>query len=45
MAEFCLKCFNKMNGLEYTEKEVIMSDDEGLCEGCAEWKEVVISIR
>lgn len=43
MAEFCLKCFNKMNATGYTEKDVILEDN--LCEGCGEIKPCVIVIR
>ena len=43
MAEFCLKCFNKMNDTEYTEKQVWLEDD--LCEGCAEIKPCIIALH
>lgn len=43
MAEFCLKCFNELNGSDYTEKEVWLEDD--FCEGCAEWKPCVFELR
>jgi hypothetical protein len=42
MAEFCVKCYNEMNGEEKTEEEFIISDDLDLCEGCAEYKHVII---
>ena len=39
MAEFCLKCFNKMNGTHYPEDKVWLEED--FCEGCGEWKPCV----
>jgi len=50
MAEFCLDCFNEMNvrrydGRPYSEDEVTLSWDLDLCEGCGEWKPVVVSLR
>lgn len=39
MAEFCLECYNKLNGTNYTEDEVITEED--LCEGCGEIKPCV----
>ena len=44
MAEFCLECHNKMNQMNLSEEDVILSDDLELCEGCGEIKNVVISI-
>lgn len=43
MAEFCLDCWNKLNGTNYTEKEVVTEVD--LCEGCGQWKPVVVYVR
>ena len=45
MAEFCLKCWNKINGTNHKEEYYIMSDDLDLCEGCGQWKHVVLVIR
>ena len=45
MAEYCLECFNEMNGTDYTEKDYVISDDLELCEGCGEYKNVVITRR
>ena len=42
MAEFCLDCFNKMNGTHYKENQVWL--EEWLCEGCAEWKPCVMQL-
>ena len=43
MAEFCLDCWNEMNGTHYTPEQVVLEED--LCEGCGSWKPVVISFR
>ncbi|MBR1969728.1 MAG: hypothetical protein IKA17_05180 [Clostridia bacterium] len=45
MAEYCLDCFNKMNGTDYDEYDFVVSKDLDLCEGCGEWKPVVITKR
>ena len=45
MAEFCLKCFNKINETNDDESKYIMSDDLDLCEECGEWKRVVVCSR
>jgi len=42
MAEFCLDCYNKLNDTRYSEKQVELEVD--LCEGCGEWKPVVVWI-
>lgn len=46
MAEFCLKCWNELNGTEYTEADYIV-DHHGLdlCEGCAELRPCIIKKR
>lgn len=31
MAEFCLKCFNELNGIDYQANEVWLEED--FCEG------------
>lgn len=43
MAEFCLKCFNELNGTHYQTNEVWLEED--LCEGCADWKPCVMELR
>lgn len=43
MAEFCLECFNRLNDMKLTEKEVVLEDD--LCEGCGNIKPCVIAIE
>ena len=47
MAEFCLECFNKLENANYTERDFILPDEDDLdlCEGCGEWKRVVIVRR
>ena len=41
MAEFCLDCWNKIYGKNYTEKDYVLSRDLDLCEGCGEFKRVI----
>lgn len=43
MAEFCLKCFNELNGTNYQTNEVWQEED--FCEGCADWRLCVIQLR
>ena len=43
MAEFCLKCFNKLNGTDYQISEVWLEED--FCEGCADWRPCVMKLR
>ena len=45
MAEFCLKCWNKINRTNDDERDLVMSKDLDFCEGCGEWKHVVIRKR
>ena len=45
MAEFCLDCWNKINESNDSEKKYIISKDLDLCEGCGEWKPVIIMER
>lgn len=45
MAEFCLKCFNEINGTDDPPKKFIFSKEKELCEGCGEWTNVVIIER
>ena len=43
MAEFCLKCWNELNKeVPLREKDVIISKDFYLCEGCAELKNIIL---
>lgn len=45
MAEFCLDCWNKMNETNDSKRKYIMSEELDLCEGCGEWKPVIIMER
>jgi len=42
MAEFCIDCFNKMNSTDFSKEKYILSNNLELCEGCGEWKHIVI---
>ena len=43
MSEFCLDCWNEINGTNYSKNDYILSEDLDLCEGCNEWKNVIVS--
>ena len=45
MAEYCVDCLNKMDGTNDNERKYILSKELELCEGCGEWKHVVIIER
>ncbi len=45
MADFCLECWNKINETNYSSKKYIISKEARFCEGCAEWKPVIIAER
>lgn len=45
MAEFCLECWKEIGGTEATENQYIVSEELELCEGCGEWKHVIVSER
>lgn len=45
MAEFCLECWNRINGTDDNERKYILSKDLGLCEGCEELKPVIVAER
>lgn len=45
MAEFCLDCYNKECGTQYTKKDVVISEELELCETCGQWKPVVVCFR
>jgi len=45
MAEFCLDCWNKLNKENLTKKDVHLSKEPELCEGCAVWKPVTDDYR
>lgn len=45
MAEFCLECWNRMNETRDTERDWVLSEELDLCEGCGQWKRVVVTVR
>ena len=45
MAEFCLDCYNKIHNRKDKKYKYILSADLDLCEGCGEWKQVIIAER
>lgn len=46
MAEFCLECWNRLNGTHYTEREMVVDHDElDLCEGCGKVKPCIVVER
>ena len=45
MAEFCLECWNKLNGRNDSSWKYVLSWEKDLCEECGEWKRVVICER
>lgn len=45
MAEFCLDCFNKLEKANLKKRHVKLSSLNELCEGCGEYKKVVIRLK
>ena len=45
MAEFCLDCWNEINGTKHSKRKYVMSKELDLCEECGEWKQVIICYR
>lgn len=45
MADFCLDCWNKINKTNDSGRKYILTEDLELCEGCGEWKRVIIAKR
>ncbi len=45
MAEFCFECFKEMMEIEDEEWRYLLTDEPELCEGCAQYKAVVIKER
>ena len=43
MAEFCLDCWNKVNGTKDSPCRYVLSWEKDLCEGCAEYKRIIIA--
>ncbi len=45
MAEFCLDCLRRMDGIDYDASRFELSREPYLCEGCGQFKRVVIAER
>jgi len=45
MAEFCLACLSKLDGRKYGRRDATLSKELDLCEGCGEWKRVVVRLH
>lgn len=45
MADFCVDCWNKLNEENKSEKSYVLSRDLDLCEGCGEYKRVIMGDR
>ena len=45
MAEFCVQRWNRINGTDDPPSKFIISKDLQLCEGCGEFKNIVIMER
>ena len=43
MAEFCLKCFNALNGTDFQAPQVWLEKD--FCEGCGDWQPCVFQLQ
>ncbi len=45
MAEYCLDCWNRINGTQDKEDIYVISRHLELCEGCGEFKPIIITYR
>ena len=45
VAEFCLDCWNEINGTDEPKDKYVYSKELDLCEGCGEWKHVIVRVR
>ena len=45
MADFCLKCWNEINGTDDPPSKYIISEDLSLCEACGKLTHVIIMER
>jgi hypothetical protein len=45
MAEFCLECWNKENDTNLLERDVVISKNLDLCEGCAKMKHTIVCCK
>lgn len=45
MAEFCLECLRRVDGVNHDEDDFVYSEELELCEGCGEMKHIVVKYR
>ncbi len=45
MAEFCLKCWNRINGRNDLKNKYVMSKELEFCEECMEFKHVIVRVK
>lgn len=45
MAEYCLECWNEINGTDDKPNKFIFSKELDLCEGCGKWTHVIVLER
>lgn len=45
MAEFCLDCWNRLNGRKDTEREYVLTYGIDICERCGKYKRVILRKR
>ena len=45
MAEFCLDCWNELNGTNDSPRKYVISRELDLCEGCGEYKHVIVRMK
>ena len=45
MAEFCVQCWSELNEINDPPEAYILSRELDLCEGCGEWKRVIVAKR
>jgi len=45
MAEFCVDCWNKLNGKKGNPTKYVLSKEVDLCEGCGKYKRVIVRVE
>ena len=45
MSEFCVKCWNELNGTHDRRSAFVLSEELDICEGCGEWKHVIVCYK
>lgn len=45
MAEFCLRCYNRMFHKKLKESDVVLDSALDICEGCGKYRHTVIAER